>query len=161
MKIPYLCLGKITEIEENSTRKRVKVFIEGIAEPTGWITPLSTFSYKPTKDDSVGILFLMGDVERGFYLPLPILNDSYSLGGDNEKAGYETDNFKIEIIEKLEDEQVNITAKKSGTKLKILPNGVIEVDGKFVDIKGNIVNISGTEVFITNRLVIPNGKPIY
>ena len=153
MKIPYLCLGKIVEIEKNSQRKRLKVNIPAIAEPTNWLTPLNSFSYIPKINDSIGVLFLMGNIQRGFYLPLSVYDNAYMLEGSNKKAGYESKDFKIVINQEETQEKVEITAKNGLAKVIVYANGTTEINSNIIQINGDVVTIAG-------RLVVPNGKPI-
>jgi len=155
-----LFFGKIVEIEENSTSRRVKISIPNVANPTGLATPLGSSAYIPVLDDTVAVQFLMGDINRPVYQSINVSEDKYILDGSNKKGGLESKNFKILIDETETQEKTSILVKNSDIVIEVNLNGVINVKGKLLQLDGDIVNIDGTVVRIAGRPVVPNGKPI-
>lgn len=146
-------------------------------DATGQPTPRSGQMVVPPIGAQVAIQFLGGDIERPIYqLGWPKLPDTGSEMPTEAAAVspedvpliqtiHESGRIKIWVDERPGKEQVGIQDKLDGTTTSIqidLVNGAVRINGTAavtVNAVGR-VDITGAEVYVAGRLVVPNGKPI-
>ena len=169
-----LFVGTVFNRDDPKKQHRVRAWIPGVAQPSGWLRPLGFpglgsknrgFVMVPKIGADLGVLFEQGDIEKGWYLPANVAApDGVSDLPEESKDGYPDvqcirwDSAILEIDERpatagmrlrttAGSELLSFDAVKGEVILSGVTRLVLSSQGA-VEIEGTVVLINGRPVAV-------------